>query len=90
MLQAEIDTIRQDYKVAITRYYTGHNVDKALKKQMVETINPMYISALRQPLLGLKNAACLQVMQHQYQHYGRVSPTMLQSDMQKYCQVSNV
>eukprot|EP00957_Ditylum_brightwellii_P010308 779535-Ditylum_brightwellii.AAC.1 len=53
MLQAEMDTIYQDHKAAITRYYTAHNVDKTLKKQVVDTILPKRIGALCQPLLGL-------------------------------------
>eukprot|EP00957_Ditylum_brightwellii_P071699 5450825-Ditylum_brightwellii.AAC.1 len=32
MLQAEIDTICQDHKAPITRYYIALNVDKTLKK----------------------------------------------------------
>eukprot|EP00957_Ditylum_brightwellii_P096933 7381880-Ditylum_brightwellii.AAC.3 len=59
MLQQEMDSIHQDHKAAITCYYTALNVDKTFKKQLVETIYPMYVSALRQPILGLTNIACL-------------------------------
>eukprot|EP00957_Ditylum_brightwellii_P170423 12972959-Ditylum_brightwellii.AAC.2 len=72
-----MDNIHQDHKAAITPYYTTLNVDKTLKKQLVKTIHPIYMSALRQPLLGLTNIACLQVIQHLDNQYGRVSPAML-------------
>eukprot|EP00957_Ditylum_brightwellii_P029647 2240549-Ditylum_brightwellii.AAC.1 len=62
MSQAEMDTIHQDHKVAIMRYYIALNVDKTLEKHMTGSIHPMYVSALQQPLLGLTNITCLQVI----------------------------
>eukprot|EP00957_Ditylum_brightwellii_P050539 3832978-Ditylum_brightwellii.AAC.1 len=77
MSQAEMDLIRQDHKAAITRYYTALNVDKTLKKQLIQAVHPMYTSALRVPLMGFTNVPTNQMIQHLYQNYSCVSPAML-------------
>eukprot|EP00957_Ditylum_brightwellii_P184645 14062886-Ditylum_brightwellii.AAC.2 len=59
-----MDNIQQDHKAAITCCYTALNVNKALKKQIVNSVHPMYISALHAPLMGFTNISNLVIVQH--------------------------
>eukprot|EP00957_Ditylum_brightwellii_P087815 6687579-Ditylum_brightwellii.AAC.1 len=68
---------QEDHKVAIASYYTALNVDKVLKKQLVDTVHPMYTSVLCAPLMGFTNISSLAIMQYLYQNYSHVSPAML-------------
>eukprot|EP00957_Ditylum_brightwellii_P107441 8197562-Ditylum_brightwellii.AAC.1 len=80
-----MDNIQQDHKAAITRYYMTLNVDKALKKQLVNSVHPMYTSVLCTPLMGFTNVPSLTIVQHLYQNYGCASPVMLAEADNKLC-----
>eukprot|EP00957_Ditylum_brightwellii_P086587 6587883-Ditylum_brightwellii.AAC.1 len=59
MSQVEMDNIQQDHKAAITHYYITLNMDNALKKQLVDSVHPMYTSSLHAPLMGFTNVSSL-------------------------------
>eukprot|EP00957_Ditylum_brightwellii_P155627 11846311-Ditylum_brightwellii.AAC.1 len=84
-----MDNIQHNHKAAITCYYMALKVDKELKKQIVDSVHPMYTSAICAPLMGFTNISSFVIVQHLYQNYSCVSPTMLEEVDNKLCNKFN-
>ena len=51
-----------------------HNTDKALKSQLIATIDELYIKALRHHIAGFAQVTTRQLIVYLYDNYGKLSP----------------
>jgi len=51
-----------------------HNTDRALKSQLIATVDEMYIKALRNRVTGYAQVTTRQLLQHLFDTYGRLNP----------------
>jgi hypothetical protein len=66
------------------RIYMNHiNVDKALKKIILEPYDNMFTSQLEEYLLQYANPSALEILMHLKQSYGFINPTQLAEDYNK-------
>jgi hypothetical protein len=54
--------------------------DKALKQQVISTVNAMYLRALSHRITGFANVTTRQLLDHLYTNYGRLNPADLQTN----------
>lgn len=66
------DAIRQ-YEEDQRAFQLYHNVDKALRKQLIKATPPVYIEALNDPEYGFGSVTCLEMLQHLWITYGTIS-----------------
>jgi hypothetical protein len=62
-------------------YRTYHNVDKAIKKLIIESFDDAYLNVLSDEIVGYKNCTSLQLLTHLLTYYAMIAPTEL---TQKY------
>ena len=53
------------------------NADKALKSQLVEAVEGLYLKSLRNKYVGFSNQTFLTMMAHLYLHYAKITPNDL-------------
>ena len=51
-----------------------HNTDRALKSQLIASVDEMYIKALRNRITGYAQTSTKQLLKHLYDTYGRLTP----------------
>ena len=74
---AQISALRKDFDYATLAFKEWVNTDKALKSQLVEAIEGMYLKALRNKYVGFTNQTFLSMMAHLYLHYAKITPNDL-------------
>ena len=70
--------LREQFKEALRVYHEVHNVDKALKQQLVSALEPMYLDAVRDQTTNTIIMDVHDIMQHFFDQYGDVTPETFQ------------
>jgi hypothetical protein len=65
------------HKEATQVYRTNHNVDKAIKKLVIESFDDAYLNALSDEIVGDANCMSLQLLTHLLTYYAMIAPTEL-------------
>ena len=79
-------TIAEDirlHKEAKETFRTYHDVDKALRNQLIVAVHPTYIRALRDDTLGFANVTCLQMLTHLWTRYGDIKQDELEDNLKR-------
>ena len=79
-------TIAEDnrlHKEAHARFRTYHDVDKALRNQLIAAVHPTYLSKLNDDMLGLGSRTCLELLTHLWTHYGAIKQDELEANTKK-------
>merc|ERR1712045_185883 len=66
------NTIRQ-FNVEYRRYTETHCADCALKQQLLKAFDKIYIETLKNPHTGCTTVKTLDIIQHLYDNYGRIT-----------------
>jgi hypothetical protein len=61
------------YDEAKKSFKLYHDVDKALRKQLITATPEVYLQDIRDPILGYANITCLDVITHLRETYGEIS-----------------
>ena len=73
----QISSLQKAHKDETTAFHQYINVDKALKQQLIEAVDDIYLKALRNKYVGFSNQTFLTMMAHLYLHYAKISPSDL-------------
>jgi hypothetical protein len=68
------------HELAKREFRQYHDVDKALRKQLIEATPATYLQDLRDPNLGYANTTCLQLITHLRETYGAIEQEELDSN----------
>jgi hypothetical protein len=68
------------HELAKREFRQYHDVDKALRKQLIEATPATYLQDLRDPNLGYANTTCLQLITHLRDTYGAIEQEELDSN----------
>ena len=71
-------TLRLHFDENLRVYHEVNNVDKALKKQIVQAIEPTYLDAVRDRTTNTILTPVHEVMEHLFSTYGEVTPETFQ------------
>ena len=66
---AQISTIRETYETQAKLYQQYDATDKALKQQLINAVDDMFISAISHRHIGYANVTTLQILTHLYDTY---------------------
>jgi 6-pyruvoyl-tetrahydropterin synthase len=58
-------------------YRTYHNVDQAIKKLIIESLDDAYLNALSDEIVGYANCTSLRILTHLLTYYAMIAPTEL-------------
>ena len=75
--QAQISAIRKQFEYDTMAFKEWVNADKALKSQLVEAVEGLYLKSLRNKYVGFSNQTFLTMMAHLYLHYAKITPNDL-------------
>jgi hypothetical protein len=73
----------QLHKEATQVYRTYHNVDKAIKKLIIESFDDAYLNALSDEIVGYTNCTSLQLLTHLLTYYAMIAPTELTQNYER-------
>jgi hypothetical protein len=65
------------HREATQVYRTYHNVDQAIKKLIIKSLNHAYLNALSDEIVGYANCTSLQLLTHLLTYYAMIAPTEL-------------
>jgi hypothetical protein len=77
MMAAVIAETTRLHKEATQVYRTYHNVDKAIKKLIIESFDDAYLNVLSDKIVGYANCTSLQLLTHLLTYYAMIAPTEL-------------
>ena len=72
-----METIRAAHKEQLRCWRLCGNVNKALQQQVLQSIDPIYVRALRHQHTGYTNLKVRDLLTYLFQHYGRILPHAL-------------
>ena len=75
--QHETTRLREDHKDTIRVFREAIDVEKALTKQIVASVEGKYIGILRRPVTNTINADVPTILVHLFRNYGYVTPEVL-------------
>ena len=65
------------HKASLVTFRTYHDMDKALRNQIIAATPECYIDELSSPTLGFAGVTCLQLLTHLWTTYGEITPAKL-------------
>jgi hypothetical protein len=71
---AQITEIVRMHTELMRQWKECRNVDAALKKQLINSVDEIYIQSLRNRMNGYANVTARTMLDHLIQHYGRMQP----------------
>jgi hypothetical protein len=77
MMAAVIAETTRLHKDATQVYRTYHNIDRAIKKLIIESFDDAYLNALSDETVGYTNCTSLQLLTHLLTYYAMIAPTGL-------------
>jgi hypothetical protein len=77
MTAAVITETTRLHREATQVYRTYHNVDRAIKKLIIESFDDTYIDAISDEIVGYANCRSLQLLTHLLTYYAMIAPTEL-------------
>ena len=69
----QVATDRENYENELNIHVTCNNVDSKIKQQIIDAIDPIYISVLKAPLLGYTNVPAADILNHIVTTYGEIT-----------------
>ena len=78
--EAVIKNIRAAHKEQLRCWKLCGQVNKALQQQVLQSIDPIYVRALRQPHTGFANVHIRTLLQYLFTTYGRILPNALEEN----------
>jgi hypothetical protein len=82
--EAQISATIRDHKEALRVWREYHNVDSALKQQLIGTVDRLYLRMLQHCHTGFANVTSCQLIRHLLRTYGNITPTDLAHNDQKF------
>jgi hypothetical protein len=83
MTAAVIAETTRLHKEATQAYHTYHNVDKAIKKLIIEAFDDAYLNAISDKIVGYANFTSLQLLTHLLTYYAMIAPTELTQNYER-------
>ena len=78
---AQIASIRYDFDSLHRMFNKYNNVEQALKTQVIEAVEEIYIQSLRNKYVGYANVTTKELLDHLYSSYANITPsTLLEND----------
>ena len=74
---AQISSIRYDFDADTKTFNKFNNVEQALKTQLIEAVDEVYIQSLRNKYVGYTNVSTLDLLNHLYDSYANITPSVL-------------
>jgi len=71
------------YKLNLEEFRVYHSVNQALRSQQLEAVNPTYLLAVKDPILGFGQVTSLALITHLRTVYGIITLTMLTQNKKK-------
>jgi hypothetical protein len=71
------------HREATQVYLTYHNVDKAIKKLIIESFNDTYLIAVSDEVVGYANCTSLDLLTHLLTYYTMIAPTELTQNYER-------
>ena len=71
------------YKLNLEEFRVYNAVDQALRNQLLVAVNPTYLQAVKDPILGFGQITCLAIITHLRDVYGIITPEMLDTNKQQ-------
>jgi hypothetical protein len=68
------------HKEAQASFKTYHDVDRALRNQLVAAVPISYTRAMHDPIIGFGTTTCKQLLVHLWDRYGRIKPAELNAN----------
>ena len=68
------NTIRDLWKENLRVYHEVENVDKALKQQIIDAVEPMYLDAIRNRTSNNITRPIFEVLEHLFDNFGEITP----------------
>ena len=76
-----LGTDRLCKKQALFKWYTA--VDREIKKQIITTVEPVFMYTIKDILKGFKKVTCMVMMAHLFRAYGKIDDINLKEDAVK-------
>ena len=73
---AQIASIRYDFDTDFKIFTKYNNVEQALKTQVIEAVEEVYIQSLRNKYVGYTNVTTLDLLNHLYNSYANITPSV--------------
>jgi hypothetical protein len=86
---AQLAANRDTYAANLRLYRLCNNVQNALKTQLLAAVDDIYVRTLRNTHTGYANVTVLQLLNHLYATYGRLTPMAMQDNDTKFRQTYN-
>jgi hypothetical protein len=83
MTTAVIAETTRLHKEATQVYRTYHNVDQAIKKLIIESLDNAYFNAISDEIVGYANCTSLQLLTHLLTYYAMIAPTELTQNYER-------
>jgi hypothetical protein len=83
MTAAVIAETTRLHREATQVYRTYHNVDKAIKKLIIESFDDAYLNALSDEIVGYANCTSLKLLTHLSTYYAMIAPTELTQNYER-------
>ena len=74
---AQISALERQHKADIQEYQEYLAVQQALKKQLIGAVDPIYLRALEDRVLGYANQTVLHMLTHLFENYAQLTATEL-------------
>jgi hypothetical protein len=71
------------HKDALATFQLYHNVDKALRNQLIKATPEVFIQATKDPILGFGRCTCLTILTHLRTTYGEITPDELDRNLER-------
>jgi hypothetical protein len=71
------------HKEALATFQLYHNVDKALRNQLIKATPEVFIQATKDPILGFGRCTCLTILTHLRTAYGEITPDELDRNLER-------
>jgi hypothetical protein len=79
---AQIAEIVRIHTKLMRQWKECQNVDAALKKQLINSVDEIYIQSLRNRMNGYANVTARTMLDHLIQHYGRMQPQHMTANIE--------
>jgi hypothetical protein len=83
MTAAVVAETTQLHKEATQVHRTYHNVDRAIKKLIIESFDEAYLNALSDEIVGYANVTSLQLLTRLLTYYAMIAPTELTQNYER-------
>jgi hypothetical protein len=72
-MAAQLSAVRHSWEEAVLTYRTFNTVQQALKKQIINVFEPMYLDILNDDMVGFANITSREILDHLFLIYGNIT-----------------